>query len=649
MHRARFILFAIACLAGLPVATAMASIDPLAAERARFLDALSVLDRGQLDTFRKLAGQLQDYPLYPYLEYRALRKRLNTASHEEVARFIERYADQPVGHRMRRAWLYKLAKEGKWKEYLSVYAGKQSTRLQCYQLRARHETKDTENLVEDALRLWMVGHSQDKACDTIFRYLDRKGALTQERVWERIRLAMQEGQPSLAKYLAKRLPANDRKWVSTWIDARSKPASMLSSKQLATDVPHAREIVLYAMRRIARGDLDEAQQKWAAIKPRYDFDPAASAALERYMALRAAWQRHPRAHDWLLQVPDTAVDAEVREWRARTAIAAGLWDTLLSHIAQMPPAEAQQEEWRYWEARAFHEIGATLQASNRFARLARERDYHGFLAADELAWPYEMDNRPLELNPADLEALVQRPGLVRARELYRAEMWVDARREWRHIISDLSKEEIMQAASLAHQWGWHDQAILTIARAREFGDLVLRFPLAHKDHVEQHASENKLDPGHVFAVIRQESAFNPDARSSAGARGLMQLMPRTGRITARKYSIPLGGLHRLYEADKNIRIGTAYLSQVMENYDRNIVLASAAYNAGPHRLKRWLPEQDKQEAERWVAMVPFDETRNYIQRVLAYSAIYDWRMEQPITTLDEHMPDIYPYEYYADK
>ncbi|MGB5259885.1 MAG: transglycosylase SLT domain-containing protein [Gammaproteobacteria bacterium] len=649
MHRARFNRIAATVVASLLIAAAMASVDPLADARTRFLDALSALDRGQLDSFRKIAGQLEDYPLYPYLEYRALRKRLNKASHAEMARFIERYADQPVGQRMRRAWLHALAKQHEWKDFLSVYTDNQSTRLQCYYLRARQETNDTENLVEDALPLWMVGHSQDKACDTIFKYLDRQGAFTRERVWERIRLAMQEGQPSLADYLAKRLPANDRKWVSAWRDARSRPASALTSKQLAADVPRAREIVLFALRRITRSDLDEAQEKWAIIKPRYDFDPEESAELERYMALRAAWRRHPQAHDWLLALPDTAVDEDVREWRARTAIADGLWDTLLSHIAQMPPEERQLEEWRYWEARAYQEIGATLQASNRFARLARERDYHGFLAADELAWPYEMDNRPLELDPADIKALAERPGFVRARELYRAEMWVDARREWRNAISDLSKEQIKQAAALAHQWGWHDQAILTVARAREFGDLELRFPLAHKDHVELHAGENKLDPGHVFAVIRQESAFNPDARSSAGARGLMQLMPSTGRTTARKYSIPLGGLHRLYEAAKNISIGTAYLNQVMEDYGRNIVLASAAYNAGPHRVKRWLPEEDKQEAERWVAMVPFDETRNYIQRVLAYSAIYDWRMQRPITTLDEHMPDIYPYEYYADK
>ena len=128
----------------------------------------------------------------------------------------------------------------------------------------------------------------------------------------------------------------------------------------------------------------------------------------------------------------------------------------------------------------------------------------------------------------------------------------------------------------------------------------------------------------------------------------MQLMPKTGRITARRYSIPLGDLGKLYDADKNISIGTAYLNQVMEDYKRNVVLASAAYNAGPHRVKRWLPEEGRLQAEQWIANVPFDETRNYIQRILAYSAIYDWRMDLPITALDEQMPDIYPDEHYRE-
>jgi soluble lytic murein transglycosylase len=147
-------------------------------------------------------------------------------------------------------------------------------------------------------------------------------------------------------------------------------------------------------------------------------------------------------------------------------------------------------------------------------------------------------------------------------------------------------------------------------------------------------------------VIRQESAFNKDARSHAGAMGLMQLMPKTGLSTARKYDIPLASTSNLFEPDKNISIGSAYLKQVMQQYDNSIVLASAAYNAGPHRVRRWLPERESRSAASWIALIPFTETRKYVQRVLAYAAIYDWRMQEKITPLHKHMPVVMPRAYY---
>ena len=188
---------------------------------------------------------------------------------------------------------------------------------------------------------------------------------------------------------------------------------------------------------------------------------------------------------------------------------------------------------------------------------------------------------------------------------------------------------------------------MTVASAKDYSDLKLRFPLDYESEIKHIAHNKQLDPAHVYAVIRQESAFNKDARSPAGAMGLMQLMPKTGLATARKYNIPLGNTRLLYQPDKNIAIGSAYLQQVMEQYDKNIVLASAAYNAGPHRVDRWLPENDEQAADSWIALIPYRETRTYVQRILAYIAIYDWRMEQPETPLKKHMPVIKPTGSYA--
>jgi soluble lytic murein transglycosylase len=639
----RFIIV-FCCLLGGPAAAAPDA--PLAQDRALFLKAHKALNENRFRDYRKLEKQLRNYPLYPYLEFWDMRGNLQHVSNEDIADFIERYKGDSVSARMRQSWLYQLARQQDWKTFLEVYAGNQPVTLQCYRLQAKIKTGQTKGLVDEALKLWMIGKSQVKNCDPVFKYLDDNDVITNELRWQRIRLAMQAGNPSLARYLAKPLPEEDRAWVELWREARNRPAKTLDSPKLKKDSPHAREIILYSVRRISQSNADLAFEKWAQLKPRYDFTAAETGELEKKMALSASWQRNPRAHEWMVAVPDGVVDAKLREWRIRTAVFDGNWPAVVTHTSNLAPEETQREEWRYWRAHALDRTGERARALDDFSRLARERDYHGFLAADFMNWPYEMGNQPIEYDPETLEALATQPGFIRARELYKAELFIDARREWYWITRNLSPDELKLAAVLAEQWGWHDRAILTVAQSKDYNDLNLRFPVNYQSEVRKIAQQYKLEPAHVYAVIRQESAFNKDARSHAGALGLMQLMPQTGRVTAKKHNIPLPSTSLLYQPDKNITIGSAYLKQVMDAYDDNIVLASAAYNAGPHRVKRWLPDDEKPAAQ-WIAMVPFNETRDYIQRILAYIAIYDWRLEQPATPIKKHMPIIRPNKTYA--
>ena len=631
--------------------TAVASSDPYKEDRALFLTAYKAMNAHRHRDYNRLVKRLKDYPLYPYLEFWDMRSNLQHVSNEEIAAFIKQYQGDSVSARMRQSWLYQLARQRDWKTFLEVYQGNQPVTLQCYKLQGQIKTGQTNGLVDDALKLWMVGKSQVKNCDPAFKYLKDNNVITEELLWQRIRLAIHQGNPSLAVYLARGLSTTDRAWVELWRDARNRPVKILDSSQLKKDSPQAREIILYSVRRIARSNADLAFKKWAQLKPRYKFSDMEIGELEKNMALSAAWQRNSRAHEWLVAVPEAAVDEKLREWRIRTAVSIGDWPAVVKHTADLSPDEVQREEWRYWRAMALDKTGQRAQALNDFSRLARERDYHGFLAADFMNWPYEMGNQPIEYDPASLEALAQQPGFIRAHELFQAKLFIDARREWAWIIRNLSIDDLKLAAVLAEQWDWHDRAILTIARSKDYSDLNLRFPIDYKKEVRKIAQGYQLEPAHVYAVIRQESAFNKDARSPAGALGLMQLMPKTGRITAKKHNIPLSSTSLLYKPDKNIMIGSAYLKQVMEEYDDNIVLASAAYNAGPHRVKRWLPKDEEKPATRWIAMVPFNETRDYIQRILAYMAIYDWRLEQPATPIKEYMPDILPtaaYKAYED-
>jgi soluble lytic murein transglycosylase len=623
-----------------------AATDPLASQREQFIEARKALQQQQHARYRELAAGLKSYPLYSYLGFDALRQRLGEASEREVLDFVERHADQPVGSRLRSLWLYTLASQRRWELFLKHYSGSDDTTMQCYALRARLETGSKRGVADEALALWTVGKSQPKACDPLFDWLYAGNHINEEHVWQRIRLAMDKGQTSLAKYLARRLPAKDADWVTLWRQAHRNPSDTLQDPRLNQNSVNAREIILHAIRRIARSDAMHAHRKWDSLKSGYSFTPAERGRLERYIALSAAQQHEPGAHALLSALPDEQRDAHVRDWQLRAALAEANWPALLDNIEALPDEERQRDEWRYWRAHALQQTGQHLLSVNEYSWLAKERSYHGFLAADYLRWPYEMGDVPTRYDPAELETLRRQPALLRAHELFRADMLIDARREWAHAIRDMNSGELRLAAVLANQWGWKDQAILTVARAGEFSDLTLRFPLEHTESVRRYARNNDLDPGVVFAVIRQESAFNPEARSPAGARGLMQLMPKTGKATARLNRIPWSGVAGLYDSDRNIRIGSSYLRQVMERFDNNIVLAAASYNAGPHRVSRWLPDEGGMAANHWVANIPYSETRKYVQRVLAYAAIYDWRLQQPITPLRERMPDIHDESAY---
>jgi soluble lytic murein transglycosylase len=224
-------------------------------------------------------------------------------------------------------------------------------------------------------------------------------------------------------------------------------------------------------------------------------------------------------------------------------------------------------------------------------------------------------------------------------ELYALGRIIDARREWFHMVKRLDDEELRATARILADWGWIDRAIFTAARARYWDDLELRFPLRHRTLVDRYADERQLDPAWVYGVLRQESAFTADVRSSAGAVGLMQLMPATARRVAREYKMAAPSDKALIDPETNISLGTGYLRMMLDDLSSNRILATAAYNAGPHRVKRWLPP-DTMDADIWIELIPFRETRLYVQRVMAYAAIYERRLGETPTRLSKRMRDI---------
>lgn len=609
-------------------------------QREQFLAAESALRSGRTQEFRQLKQALADYPLYGYLEFWELQSRLGTAKPREVNDFLEHYQDQPIVTRLRVSWLHKLGKRKDWDDYLEFYVPQSSVTLQCYHIRARLQKGEREQALKDALELWLAGHSQPDACDPAFEQLYANNMIDSAIIWQRIRLAFAEQKSSLAVYLAKGLSASDREWVKRWQHAQRRPTSAIKQSWAAKDTPLVREILVHAVQRLARHKPDQAWKHWQTLAATHQFSTEQTGQVLRSIALYGAVNGDTEAAPWLAAVPASAVDADIRHWRVRVALLAGDWENTLQRLEELTPEERNEDDWRYWRARALAASGAAGDAFTEYARLSDERSYFGFLAADQLQRPYPMNDVRIQADKDDLARIEQLPGIERAHELYLAGKRLDARREWFAATEDMPAEQLRLTALMAHRWGWHDRAIVSASQANYWSDLTLRFPLPHRESIFANAQRYELDPGLIYGVIRQESIFMEDAVSSVGAMGLMQLMPATGKQTARALNIRYGNSQALLQSEQNIQLGSAYLNNLMARYNGSPVLAAAAYNAGPQRVSRWLPNKGDMDAILWTELIPFKETRKYVRRVLTYATIFDWRLQQPLTRLSARLPTV---------
>lgn len=631
-------LASIVLLYGLILGTAGAFPDPYKDERAQYRDAVRALSRGQYEQFEQLTDQLKDYPLHPYLLDKSLRRSLSRADDADIASFLETYADTPLAVRLYDDWMEYLGRTRQWKRYENFYQGGDAE-LRCFHLRATRGTRDREQWLQAAYDLWLVGHSQPDECDPVFKVLYDSDRIDDDAIWTRIELAMDNGKLSLARFLGKKLPAADQKWVDLWRYAHRRPASALTDGRLKSDRPIALRIRLHAIERLARSHPDTAYEKLTPLQGRVA-DKDYYTTLQT-VARYAGYRRSDNAYRILAAVPDAYRDEKIEDLQARIALQNKDWSALAQTIEGFTHHDSRFSEWPYWHARALLHLNRRDPALQLLRDLAQERYFHGFLAADYLNLPYRLNRETIDYSEDKLLDLLKRhPGLQRAGELHRLGQTWTSRREWYYACKQLSQSDLELAAALAHEWGWHDRAIWTAARAGRWDDVDIRFPLAYRGQVEQVAGQFKLDPALIYGIIRQESAFMADAHSAAGALGLMQLMPATGAHTARLLRLPKPSRSTLLQTSANLRLGSGYLKRMLDRYNGNPALAAAAYNAGPHRVDRWLPDSGSESVDYWIDTIPFRETRGYVRGVLAFTTVYDMRMNTRPTTLAERLNEV---------
>ncbi len=607
-----------------------------------FLKAELALQQDDLGRFNSLIKELQDYPLYPDLLYRSMQKRFNLLSQSDIDAFVQTFPGTRATAQLRRTWLKKLAKNRQWQAYLDNWQPTKDTYLLCNRLNALFNTGREDETLKEAKSLWLVGYSQNSACDDIFTTLQKSGAIDRKLIWQRIKLAMANNNLTLASHLAKKLSKTDQYWVNLWQQAYKKPKIVLQKKKFLRNHHIRSTIFVTAIERISKKDGKQAEKLWKQLTVHYRFSANEQARIKRSIAMAHVINNHPEALKWLANIPESHADREIRYWRIRIALRNENWDGARFWIEQLPLEEKSSERWRYWYARVLEATGNHDLAQKYYKIAAASRDFYGFLAADKIKIPYQFNDYPLSYPDSEYKIIENIPGFKEAREYYQLDRLQKARNHWWFMAAKMDGKLLKRAAKIAQNWGWHHTAIFTLAKTDYRDDLNLRFPVNFEKTVTEAAERHNLDSAWVYAIIRRESAFNTTARSRAGALGLMQLMPKTGKYIARHQNTHLKSKSELLNANLNIHLGTAYMRYVLDKLYGNTVLATAAYNAGPNRIKNWLPKHKAIAADIWLETLPIKETRRYLRAVLAYTAVYEKLLGYPQTRISDRMPSILP-------
>ena len=598
-------------------------------------EALRKKDRTRLAAARSAAMAAQ-HPLAMWADYFELGNRLAEAQQPELNAFYARWPATYVEDRLRNDWLLELGKRRDWANFAVEYPRfrmNDDREVSCYALMLDHQAgKDVH---DEALATWLAQKDADDGCALMAATLVDAKKFSNADLWRKVRVAIDAGRPKAARQAAVLIGA----WpAASVVELSDSPLRFLAKSASASTRPGA-ELAALALMRLASTDPDAAALQlnerwdralppdlaawaWAAVgkQAALKLMPEATEHFQR-AALRAS--REGAEPDW----PDDTL-----AWKVRAALRAdggrGRWQQVMQGINAMSAEQQRDPAWVYWKARALQKLSGNSQDAEGMRGLSREllasiagrMHFYGKLAAEDLGQSVELPGKPAPLTAEEIEAARNHPGLTRALQLIALGLRNEGVREWNFSLRGMDDRQLLAAAQLACDREVWDRCINTSDRTRGEIDIDQRFPMPFRTEVQARARDIGLDPAYVYGLIRQESRFVMDARSGVGASGLMQIMPATARWTARKIGLDFTP-DLITDRDVNLRLGTSYLKMVLDDFDGSQAMAAAAYNAGPSRPRRWR-EGPSLEAAIWAENIPFNETRDYVKKVLSNATYY---------------------------
>jgi len=642
----KFLLLALLLIPTLAVANQAVQKPPerrllggvLLAGDADFLAARDAYRTGDAVRLNRAAARLKDSPLEPYLTYYQLRLHLETADAATIKVFLARPDETPVIDRMRAEWLKLLGKKQQWAAFLAEYPHllNGDTELACYALQARRQFQEDE-VLREARSLWLSGGKEfPDSCKPLFDAALSAGIINGADIWLRLRLALEAGSISLAKQLSTRLPAQQAISAATLSQAAANPERYLSKAKLEKASDAQRVVALFALQRLAKQLPQLAYVRWEKIAAYFNAEE--QHYFYAWLGYEAARNLDARALEWFRAAGDAPLTEQQLAWRTRAALRAQDWLEVIVSVGRMAPQQQGEGTWRYWRARALNALGRADEAEKIFLALSKEYNFYGQLAAEELgmASASGIMSTGYQPNKAELDAMLARPATQRTLALYRMELRADAANEWAWAVRKFDDIQLLIASEIARRNEMYDRAINTANRTVLLHDFSLRYLAPYREELRGHIQQQGLEEAWVYGLMRQESRFVTQAKSNVGARGLMQIMPATARWVARKLGMKDYRRSLIRQTETNLALGTYYMKTVLSWFDNNPVLASAAYNAGPSRARQWRGGTPLEGAI-YAETIPFDETRDYVKKVMSNTVYYAQLFGQPPRSLKQRM------------
>jgi len=605
----------------------VAAIDELQINRQLYLQAEKLIKRPNSEKYLKLEQQLHNYPLYPYLQQSKLLNNMSIKNSDLISKFLIDYRNTPLDWPLRKKWLKFLARNKQYQTFLDFYQPSNDTKMTCRYYLYQLKTGVDESLVLPHIStLWLNGKSQPKLCDPLFVRWTKAGYRTDEMIMQRLILAATIGKHTLIPYLTKLLPENKQYIGNLWHKVRRDPSYVTRLKRFPKKNQLESEVVIYGLKRFIWRDPDRTIRTFNQATSLFKFSEQQLQGLYNRFALALASKKHKDADFWLHQINNENLSDNIIQWRIANALRTHNWKTVQTEINALPADKFMNNNWQYWLARSLIEMGDKDAGNKIFSDLAKKRHYYGFLAAGKLGQSVALESQPLIITDEERLSVMQFRSAQRAIELFKLDRYVQARREWNYLLAQITDRQKLVVSKITNEQGWYDRAIFTLPDVGYLNDIELRFPEAFGKHINHYSKTHNINPAWAFVVARRESSFMPDAHSSEGARGLMQVLPMTARQLYKRKRLD----RYLYKPKTNIDVGTKYLNYLLRRHNDNLVLATAAYNAGSYRVKTWLKKQPDIAADIWIETIPYKETREYVKSVMAYQQIYQSKTDPSI-------------------